>query len=290
MDVRRGTLTAAAQYVLEVRDQAAGIEGRWRLSANSSFGRGRQRRPGRCSSTVDAARRIRSGSTGWCRRWASSKPSTASKPVAMSDSCVVSSGRRSRCAASRGRAPVRRSHDAAPLGAAGVEAGMLFVRSLNGGASRSPEALERRGHRTRRRGAHRNLAPARKRQVTVCYLGEVAQSRDGLLRKRAHTRRRANDCAAYLAEAPLGHRPVRQAVAPDRGNLGRVGREARSGSVSRGRATNSSRARPHVRRIQRGPTTASVLLDVAFRLRPPEAVLDHVSGVGVPDLSRRRRH
>jgi len=38
------------------------------------------------------------------------------------------------------------------------------------------------------------------------------------------------------------------------------------------------------RRLRRGPTTASVLLDVAMRTRPPEAVLDHVSGVGVPRL------
>jgi hypothetical protein len=40
------------------------------------------------------------------------------------------------------------------------------------------------------------------------------------------------------------------------------------------------------RRIRRGPSTASVLLDVAFRVRPPDAVLDHISGVGVPDLRR----
>jgi hypothetical protein len=40
------------------------------------------------------------------------------------------------------------------------------------------------------------------------------------------------------------------------------------------------------RRFPRGPSTASVLLDVAFRLRPPEAVLDHISGVGVPELRR----
>jgi hypothetical protein len=32
----------------------------------------------------------------------------------------------------------------------------------------------------------------------------------------------------------------------------------------------------------RGPSTTSVLVDVAFRVRPPEAVLDHVSGIGVP--------
>jgi hypothetical protein len=34
----------------------------------------------------------------------------------------------------------------------------------------------------------------------------------------------------------------------------------------------------------RGPSTGSVLVDVAFRLRPPEAVLDQLSGVGVPTL------
>jgi len=35
--------------------------------------------------------------------------------------------------------PSGAGHDAAPLGGAGVEAGMLFVRSLNGGASHSPD-------------------------------------------------------------------------------------------------------------------------------------------------------
>jgi hypothetical protein len=39
------------------------------------------------------------------------------------------------------------------------------------------------------------------------------------------------------------------------------------------------------RRLRRSrPTTTSVLVDVAFRVRPPEAVLDHLSGVGVPTL------
>ena len=37
--------------------------------------------------------------------------------------------------------PSGAGHDAAPLGGAGVEAGMLFVRSLNGGASHSPQEL-----------------------------------------------------------------------------------------------------------------------------------------------------
>jgi hypothetical protein len=37
----------------------------------------------------------------------------------------------------------------------------------------------------------------------------------------------------------------------------------------------------------RGPSTSTVLLDVAFRVRPPEAVLDHLSGDVLPRRSRR---
>ena len=40
------------------------------------------------------------------------------------------------------------------------------------------------------------------------------------------------------------------------------------------------------RSIRRGPSTTSVLVDVAWRVRPPEALLDHLSGVGVPTLRR----
>jgi hypothetical protein len=57
------------------------------------------------------------------------------------------------------------------------------------------------------------------------------------------------------------------------------------------RADELGTARPSYERVrmlvhrarERGgdPTTASVLLDVAMRARPPEALLDHVSGVGV---------
>jgi hypothetical protein len=39
------------------------------------------------------------------------------------------------------------------------------------------------------------------------------------------------------------------------------------------------------RRIRpQSPSTASVLFEVAVRARPPGAVLDHLSGVGVPAL------
>ena len=40
------------------------------------------------------------------------------------------------------------------------------------------------------------------------------------------------------------------------------------------------------RRIRRVPSTAAVLVDVAFRMRPPEALADHLSGVGVPAVRR----
>jgi hypothetical protein len=42
------------------------------------------------------------------------------------------------------------------------------------------------------------------------------------------------------------------------------------------------------RRLRRGPSTASVLLDVATQARPPEAFLEHISGVGVPEVPRRK--
>src|SRR4030095_11412006 len=45
-----------------------------------------------------------------------------------------------------------------------------------------------------------------------------------------------------------------------------------------------SRARPPVPSPPPRPSTTSVLVDVALRVRPPEAVLDHISGVGVPEL------
>jgi len=39
-----------------------------------------------------------------------------------------------------------------------------------------------------------------------------------------------------------------------------------------------------LRRWRRRPSTARVLAEIAYRARPPDALLDHVSGVGVPDL------
>jgi hypothetical protein len=41
-----------------------------------------------------------------------------------------------------------------------------------------------------------------------------------------------------------------------------------------------------LRRMRRQPTTLGVLWDVALRARPPDAFIDHVSGVGVAPLGR----
>jgi hypothetical protein len=37
----------------------------------------------------------------------------------------------------------------------------------------------------------------------------------------------------------------------------------------------------------RGPSTSTVLLDVTFRVRPPEAIVDHLAGEVLPPTSRR---
>ena len=59
-------------------------------------------------------------------------------------------------------------------------------------------------------------------------------------------------------------------------------------------AEESGRTRPSYERVRtlvhqlrllrRGPSTGRVLFEISMRARPPSAFLDHVSGVGVPEL------
>jgi hypothetical protein len=65
-----------------------------------------------------------------------------------------------------------------------------------------------------------------------------------------------------------------------------VGREAERLGLPRPSYERIRELVHEARRLRRGPSTASVLLDVAVRARPPEAVLDHLSGVGVPNRAR----
>jgi hypothetical protein len=67
----------------------------------------------------------------------------------------------------------------------------------------------------------------------------------------------------------------------------RVGAEAERLQLTRPSYQRVRELVHQARRVRRGPTTASVLVDVAFRARPPDAILDQLSGVGVPALSRR---
>jgi len=66
----------------------------------------------------------------------------------------------------------------------------------------------------------------------------------------------------------------------------KVGREAERLGLPRPSYERIRELVHEARRIRRRPTTASVLVDVALRVRPPDAIADQLSGVGVRDLSR----
>jgi hypothetical protein len=66
----------------------------------------------------------------------------------------------------------------------------------------------------------------------------------------------------------------------------RVGREAERLGLPRPSYQRVRVLVHEARRLRRGPSTSSVLVDVAFRVRPPEALVDQLSGVGVPVLRR----
>jgi hypothetical protein len=63
----------------------------------------------------------------------------------------------------------------------------------------------------------------------------------------------------------------------------RVGREAERLGLPRPSYQRVRELVHQSRRLRRvRPTTASVLVDVAFRVRPPTAILDHLAGIDVP--------
>jgi hypothetical protein len=59
----------------------------------------------------------------------------------------------------------------------------------------------------------------------------------------------------------------------------RVGREAERLGLHRPSYQRVRVLVHEARRIRRGPSTSSVLVDVAFRARPPEAIVDHLAGL-----------
>jgi acetylornithine deacetylase/succinyl-diaminopimelate desuccinylase-like protein len=143
MDAREDALVEAAQYVLRVRETAAAIEGAVATVGNVVVEPGYANVvPGRVSAAVDA----RAPDGERLERLVAELGLDAARyripPVDLSERVRAVLGEEvERVGAPIVELPSGAGHDAAPLAGAGVEAGMLFVRSLSGGASHSPEEL-----------------------------------------------------------------------------------------------------------------------------------------------------
>jgi acetylornithine deacetylase/succinyl-diaminopimelate desuccinylase-like protein len=142
MDLRDDALVAAAQKVVAIRDAALGIDGAVatvgvldiKLPASNVV-------PGRAQLSVDA----RAPDAERLDRLISAidfEPSQRVEPVSLSDELrrVLREEIAARGIASLDL-PSGAGHDAGILAAAGVPSAMLFVRSLNGGVSHSPDEL-----------------------------------------------------------------------------------------------------------------------------------------------------
>jgi acetylornithine deacetylase/succinyl-diaminopimelate desuccinylase-like protein len=141
MDVRSDALTQAAEYVLRVRDTAAAMEG-----AVATVGR-LDVQPGavnvvpeRVRLSVDARAPDRERLDRLVSELGLEEAHYVIPPVVLSGHIRRLLGEEvERAGAPVVDLPSGAGHDAGVLAAAGVEAGMLFVRSLNGGASHSPD-------------------------------------------------------------------------------------------------------------------------------------------------------
>ena len=143
MDVRKDALTAAAEYVLAVRDRAAAIAGAVATVGQLEISPGAVNViPGRVSVSVDARAPDQERLDRLTAALDLDDAHYRIPPVAMAESVrTVLREEVERVGAPVVEIPSGAGHDAAPLGGAGVESGMLFVRSLNGGASHSPDEL-----------------------------------------------------------------------------------------------------------------------------------------------------
>jgi allantoate deiminase len=142
MDAREDALVLAAEAVLRVREVASALEG-----AVATVGQlevepgGVNVIPGRARLSVDA----RAPDAGTLDRLVDAiafAPTQRTEPVEMSQVCIQALRAE---LVDRGLPVVElrsgAGHDAGILASAGVASGMLFVRSLNGGVSHSPDEL-----------------------------------------------------------------------------------------------------------------------------------------------------
>jgi acetylornithine deacetylase/succinyl-diaminopimelate desuccinylase-like protein len=138
MDARRDALAAAAEYVLRVREVAAGIEGAVATVGQLEVEPGAANVvPSRVRLTVDARAPDHELLARLVADLGLEDAQYVIPPVALAPVALREEVER------RGlpvvELPSGAGHDAGVLAAAGVESSMLFVRSLNGGASHSPE-------------------------------------------------------------------------------------------------------------------------------------------------------
>ncbi|HET6643286.1 MAG TPA: Zn-dependent hydrolase [Gaiellaceae bacterium] len=138
MDVRSDALVAAARYVVRVQEVAAGIDGGVATVGQLEVEPGAANVvPERARLMVDARAPDRERLDRLVAELGLEEAHYVIPPVALSPAVLREEVER------RGlpvvELPSGAGHDAGVLAAAGVESSMLFVRSLNGGASHSPE-------------------------------------------------------------------------------------------------------------------------------------------------------
>jgi hydantoinase/carbamoylase family amidase len=138
MDVRSDALVAAAEYVLRVREVAAGIEGAVATVGELALEPGAANVvPARVRLTVDARAPDQDRLDRLAAELGLEDAHYVLPPVQLSPAVLREEVERRRLPVVE--LPSGAGHDAGVLAAAGVESSMLFVRSLNGGASHSPE-------------------------------------------------------------------------------------------------------------------------------------------------------
>jgi acetylornithine deacetylase/succinyl-diaminopimelate desuccinylase-like protein len=138
MDARSDALVAAAEYVLHVREVAAGIEGAVATVGQLELEPGAANVvPARARLTVDARAPDQERLDRLVAGLGLEEAHYVIPPVELSPAVLREEVERLGLPVVE--LPSGAGHDAGVLGAAGVESSMLFVRSLNGGASHSPE-------------------------------------------------------------------------------------------------------------------------------------------------------
>jgi acetylornithine deacetylase/succinyl-diaminopimelate desuccinylase-like protein len=140
MDVRRDALVDAAEYVRHVREVAAAIEDAVATVGELEVVSGAANVvPGRIRLMVDARAPDQERLDRLIAELGLEDAHYVIPPVALSP--AVLREELERLGLPVVELPSGAGHDAGVLAAAGVESSMLFVRSLNGGASHSPEEL-----------------------------------------------------------------------------------------------------------------------------------------------------